>query len=702
MAWKELSQICLFVIAQLLILTCGQTTSPTVGLPGSNSSQTPAAEDAESENLPDKYLVTVPKVLIEGSTEIVCVNLYEMKGPVHIKVLLTYEDNEAELLEYFMEFPYACLEFTVCRTFTLVKVPGLGFQGSSKSVTISVHVKDGQFSNPWEYTLWAEKDIQIEKFKVETFIETDKPIYKPGQTVKFRVLSLDQNLRADKATVDKIWVETPSGIRIAQWLSVTGEQGLISLELPMTSDPMLGKWKIFVEHRGVRSEQEFTVDEYVLPNFEVTIDGPSYLLVNETTVQYKICARYTYGQPVEGSVFAELSPEFSYARDERESVVFESENTGTSGCVDASFNITGFTLMETFYEMYNSKLKLDVIFTELATVSSDELVYVKPCIKQMFGDFYSMDPRTGVLLDSDVRAGVEVYEESEDCKLAVNAYSLEFVSKNFFKKGLPFTGKVRLTKPDGSPVENKVVRVELSNGEYSEDLTTDSKGLATFVVSNLSQASRFEFISKGNIIRPQITFSERRSATADSMNYRVIELRFEVTPDMAPLTKLLVYYVKHSGEVVADSVQFEVNQQLANKKIKKNLEKILSCSFQQLQTPSVGWGLWTRVCTCLVEAAITYKNSRAFRIMDDDGNKKLNYDEFKKGLHDYGCAITDDEAKELCQAVDTNGDGSVDFDEFLSMIRVTKEEFINYYSGVSDSIDQDAYFDLMMRNAWKF
>jgi hypothetical protein len=32
---------------------------------------------------------------------------------------------------------------------------------------------------------------------------------------------------------------------------------------------------------------------------------------------------------------------------------------------------------------------------------------------------------------------------------------------------------------------------------------------------------------------------------------------------------------------------------------------------------------------------------------------------------------------------------------------VTKEEFEEYYNNISASIDDDAYFKLMMENAWK-
>ena len=33
--------------------------------------------------------------------------------------------------------------------------------------------------------------------------------------------------------------------------------------------------------------------------------------------------------------------------------------------------------------------------------------------------------------------------------------------------------------------------------------------------------------------------------------------------------------------------------------------------------------------------------------------------------------------------------------------RVTLEEFVEYYEGVSMSIDDDAYFEVMMNNAWR-
>ena len=60
---------------------------------------------------------------------------------------------------------------------------------------------------------------------------------------------------------------------------------------------------------------------------------------------------------------------------------------------------------------------------------------------------------------------------------------------------------------------------------------------------------------------------------------------------------------------------------------------------------------------------------RTFKAYDNDGNKKMSGQEFLQGLNDSGCSLTDEEAKALHEALDTDKDGTVNFDEFLVGIR---------------------------------
>jgi Ca2+-binding EF-hand superfamily protein len=56
--------------------------------------------------------------------------------------------------------------------------------------------------------------------------------------------------------------------------------------------------------------------------------------------------------------------------------------------------------------------------------------------------------------------------------------------------------------------------------------------------------------------------------------------------------------------------------------------------------------------------------------MDDDKNRKLSMEEFKKGVEEYGLSFTKVEIEDLFRAMDMDQSGSIDYEEFLRRLRV--------------------------------
>ncbi|XP_058414820.1 pregnancy zone protein-like [Diceros bicornis minor] len=543
--------------------------------------------DASATSKP-QYLVLVPSQLYAGVPEKACVMLNHLNETVTLSITLEYGMQGRNLLtDLVTENSFYCSPFLI------TELPS-----SSAFITVQVKGPTQQFIK--------RKPMQITEVESLVFVQTDKPIYKPGQTVRFRIVSVDVSFHPLNETFPVVYIENPKRSRIFQWQSLKLQGGFSQLSLPLSAEPTLGTYKVVLQKEsGRRIEHPFDVNEYVLPKFEVQVKMPKAIGFLEEEFSVSACGLYTYGKPVPGLVTINICRKYSRYH---------------SNC----HGIHSQSICEEFSQQADNK----GCFTQL----------VKTKIFQLRQKGYDMT----LQVEAKVReegTGLELTGHGS-CEITNTLSKLKFTRvDSHYRRGLPFFGQVLLVDEKDQPIPNETIVVAVGTNMYHSSFTTNEHGLVDISIDTTNFTSSFitvmvtykqnkhcfdnwwleefhtqaqhtakhifspsksyvhlepvagtmtcgqtqeiraHYILNGQILKEEkeLTFYyliKARGSIAQSGIYvlsieqdmkGVFSFSFQVESYIAPTAQLLVYTILPNGEIVADAEKLEIENCFANK-----------------------------------------------------------------------------------------------------------------------------------------
>ncbi|KAM6474043.1 LOW QUALITY PROTEIN: ovostatin-like [Liasis olivaceus] len=468
-----------------------------------------------------QYLLVVSSVLHGDAPNTACIHLFNFNESVNLNAVLEYGgQNTSILTEHGIG-----QNFFKCHSFLIPSA------SSNPLAFILMSIK-GAYNN-----VLVRRAVAIQNRGSIVFIQTDKPIYKSGQKVLFRVVALDTHFKPvpeiyPLITIQARWrlcgpeqvgyqcktgclpavrgkaqaccsnffgaarsigaaaarpekelrscaapvqpapgqrqaifvaavklrrractgllvsrepgVLDPQRNRIFQWINVTSEVNIVQLFFTLVLEPILGIYQITVQKKsGTRISHSFTVDEYVLPKFDVIISAPKTVSVENPDFKVKVCSVYTYGQPVEGNVQLSVCRNINFYGTCKKDPVCESVNKklGKDGCLSHIFSSKTFELNRSGYWM---NLDVKAIVTEKGT---------------------------GV--QSDCLASISISR-------VLGTVTFENMEQNY-RRGISYCGQLKLVDVDNSPIANEVVQL-LLNSKNVGNYSTSANGMAQFCI----------------------------------------------------------------------------------------------------------------------------------------------------------------------------------------------------------------------------
>ncbi len=393
------------------------------------------------------------------------------------------------------------------------------------------------------------------------FVETDKPIYKPGQDMHIRVLLLDLELKPVSGDVT-VEVQDAKGTKVYRKEVSSDEYGMASLTMPLSTEPNLGVWKIRASSEDQEAQVDVRVERYVLPKYEVDVDLPKDWALAGDPITGTVSAEYGFGKPVRGEVeivaskyvgeweqFAEFTQELDGTAS------FELPAPGYVAGVPGSGGKGNVTLDITVRERSTGYVeKTTTLLTVVSSPVSIQLIPGSPSFKPTLPLSVLLVTETpdNRPVDSEVRLEVSYYDKDLSIKLAEERRVSTVNGKALFTIKPPEGSiAVMLLADAGGGHATATLEASYSpSGSYIHleqiEGSLEVGDLAQFKVHSTRPSGNFyyEVISRGKVVFSDV------SATP--------EISFTVSPLMAPSSRLVAYQVLQNSEVAADYLPFDV------------------------------------------------------------------------------------------------------------------------------------------------
>ena len=176
-------------------------------------------------------------------------------------------------------------------------------QGQYQDVrVIAVHGDDVAILTPYAWNLSSNPSEDI-----TGYIYTDRPIYRPGHTVHFKVILRAHGGDAYQLPANKpvqVTIEDPSGKSVLQTKLTLSQFGTIHGDFTVAANAALGYYSIYVTAGDANARSAnggFHVEEYKKPEYEVKVTPSQPRVLQGDEITAMIEAKYYFGEPVAGA-----------------------------------------------------------------------------------------------------------------------------------------------------------------------------------------------------------------------------------------------------------------------------------------------------------------------------------------------------------------------------------------------------------------